>query len=90
MSELHEKYDGMLNELRESFEDFMDEAEKGKEGRGSKTCSLKARKLSSKIANTLKDFRALSIENDKAKPVQKRNADSTDQAPAETEGPATY
>ena len=74
---MNEKYDGMLNTLRESFEDFMDEAEKGKEGRGSKTCALKARKQSSRIAETLKEFRALSISNDKAKPVQKRAAAET-------------
>jgi len=72
MSELGEKYDAMIAGLRETFEDFMDEAEKGKEGRGSKTSALKARKLSTKIANDLKDFRALSIQNDKTKPVQKR------------------
>jgi len=72
MSELGEKYDAMISGLRETFEDFMDEAEKGKEGRGSKTSALKARKLSTKLANDLKDFRALSISNDKAKPIQKR------------------
>jgi len=72
MSELTGTYDEMINGLRETFEDFMDEAEKGKEGRGSKTSALKARKLSTKLANDLKDFRALSIQNDKAKPVQKR------------------
>ncbi len=84
MSELHEQYDGMLTTLRETFEDFMDEAEKGKEGRGSKTSALKARKLSSKLANGLKDFRSLSIDNDKAKPVQKRNAASGEEPPAST------
>jgi len=78
MSELHEKYDGMLESLRETFEDFMEEAEKGKEGRGSKSSALKARKFSSKLGNDLKDFRALSIDNDKQKPTQKRttNEDS--------------
>lgn len=72
MTELAEKYDGMVTGLREIFEDFMDEAEKGKEGRGSKTSALKARKLSTKLATDLKDFRSLSIQNDKIKPVQKR------------------
>jgi len=72
MSELTEQYDAMLAGLRETFEDFMDEGEKGKDGRGSKTSALKARKLSTKLANDLKDFRSLSISNDKAKPIQKR------------------
>lgn len=72
MSNLVEQYDAMMSGLRETFEDFMDEAEKGKSGRGSKTSSLKARKLSTKLATDLKEFRALSISNDKAKPVQKR------------------
>lgn len=75
MSEISEKYDEMLKSLRETFEDFMEEAEKGKEGRGSKSSALKARKLSSKIGNDLKDFRAISIDNDKNKPVQKRSQD---------------
>jgi len=82
MSEVQENYDKSLATLRETFEDFMEEAEKGKEGRGSKSSALKARKLSSKLGNDLKDFRALSIDNDKNKPVQKRG-DST-------EGTATY
>ena len=73
MSELGEKYDAIITGLRETFEDFMDEGEKGKEGRGSKTSALKARKLSTKLATDLKDFRSLSISNDKAKPIQKRD-----------------
>jgi len=72
MSEHDETYGKLLEALREQFENFMDEAEKGKEGRGSKTCALKARKISSQMANMFKDFRALSIANDKAKPVQTR------------------
>ena len=59
MSELNENYDSALTTLRETFEDFMEEAEKGKEGRGSKSSALKARKLSTKLGNDLKDFRAL-------------------------------
>ena len=73
MTELLEKYEDSLKELRESFEDFMDEADKGKEGRGSKSSALNARKHSTKISNMLKEFRALSIANDKAKPVNKRS-----------------
>ncbi len=74
MTEMIEQYDAAVKELRDLFEDFMDEADKGKEGRGSKSSALNARKHSSKLATLLKDFRALSISNDKAKPVQKRQA----------------
>jgi len=61
------EYGSMLEALKESFEAFETAAEGGKEGRGSKTRALEARKLSMQITNQLKDFRALSIANDKAK-----------------------
>jgi len=62
-----EEYGAMLESLKESFEAFEEAAAGGKEGRGSKTRALEARKLSMTITNQLKDFRSLSIANDKAK-----------------------
>lgn len=62
-----EGYDESVSELNELFSKFAENAEGGKEGKGSKTKSLQARKLSMEITNKLKDFRALSIANDKAK-----------------------
>ena len=61
MSEYQEK----LNELYNLFEQFKAEADQGEDGRGSKGHALKARKLSTQIANELKDFRKVSITNDK-------------------------
>jgi len=61
------EYNESVETLREAFEEFVEMAEGGKEGRGSKTKALKARKLSMAIANQLKDFRSFSISNDKAK-----------------------
>jgi len=60
-------YDESIESLKESFNAFSELAEGGKDGRGSKTKALQARKLSMDLANKLKDFRALSIENDKVK-----------------------
>jgi len=72
MSEIVEKYDKLLQNIRNKFEDFMDDAEKGKDGRGSKTCALNARKNSTEIGKLLKNFRKISIENDKLKPIKKK------------------
>jgi len=65
-------YDAKCQEVKAKFEEFSEAAEKGKEGHGSKTYALKARKLSTEITVLLKDFRAISIANDKAKPVKTR------------------
>ena len=62
-----EAYAKAVAELTEDFTSFSEAAEKGKEGRGSRTKALEARKLSMNITNKLKDFRALSISNDKVK-----------------------
>ena len=62
-----QEYSEMVEKLGKSFEAFKIAADGGKEGRGSKTRALEARKLSMEITNDLKDFRALSIANDKAK-----------------------
>ena len=62
-----EEYDGMLTEIKETIDKFVDAAVIGREGRGSKTKALEARKLSQKLTKDLKDFRALSIKNDKEK-----------------------
>lgn len=67
-------YDAKCQEVKSKFEEFSEAAEKGREGHGSKTHALKARKLSTEIAMLLKDFRAISIANDKAKPVKKRTS----------------
>jgi len=65
-------YDAKCQEVKSKFEEFIDAAEKGREGHGSKTHALKARKASTEISMLLKDFRAISISNDKAKPVKSR------------------
>ncbi len=62
-----EGYSETVDNLAGLFESFKENAEGGKEGRGSKTKALQARKLSMEITSTLKDFRALSISNDKVK-----------------------
>ncbi len=61
------EYDESVGTLKESFDAFVELAEGGKDGRGSKTKALKARKMSMMLANQLKDFRSLSISNDKSK-----------------------
>lgn len=60
------EYDGAINSLKETFEAFNEVATAGREGRGCKTNALKARKLSMKITEDLKDFRKLSITNDRS------------------------
>ncbi len=61
------QYDESAEKIKGLFESFNELAEGGKDGRGSKTKALQARKLSMEITNELKDFRSLSIENDKQK-----------------------
>lgn len=61
------EYDAIMEQVAKTMERFNEAAEGGKEGRGSKTRALEARKLSMQLTNELKDFRALSIANDKAK-----------------------
>ncbi len=61
------EYDESVEDLNKGFEAFTELAEGGKDGRGSKTKALQARKLSMQLGNLLKDFRSLSIQNDKAK-----------------------
>jgi len=75
-----ETYDAKLGEAKAMFDEFLAEAAKGKEGHGSKIHALKARKLSTKLSFVLKDFRAASIDNDKAKPVKKREKAPADPA----------
>ena len=62
-----EQYNEFVSNLKESMDEFSAAAEAGATGRGSKTKALDARKLSMKISNDLKDFRSLSIKNDKEK-----------------------
>lgn len=58
-------YDEILGQIKDLTTAFITEAESGKEGRGSKTHALAARKLSLKVANAMKEFRSISIKNDK-------------------------
>ena len=58
-------YDEMIGQLKDLYATFITEAEMGKEGKKCKTHSLKARKVSTELANKLKDYRSLSIKNDK-------------------------
>jgi len=67
MSDTRIKYDEMLEGLKADVESFVSEAEAGKEGRGSKKSAMAARKLSVVISKKLKDFRSLSVANDKEK-----------------------
>lgn len=60
-------YDESIEGLKVAFESFLELAAAGKEGRGSKTKALAARKMSMEIGTKLKDFRVLSITNDKDK-----------------------
>jgi len=55
----------MIGILKDAYATFITEAEMGKEGKGFKGHSLKARKASTDLANKLKDYRSLSIKNDK-------------------------
>lgn len=64
---VQEQYAQFVDKLKSELNEFLTLAEEGKGGRGSKTKALAARKLSMKIASSLKGFRALSIQNDKAK-----------------------
>ena len=58
-------YDEIIGILKDAYATFITEAEMGKEGKRFKSHSLKARKASTDLANKLKDYRALSIKNDK-------------------------
>ena len=62
-----QEYDERCEKVKDLFEQFNEMASGGREGRGSKTRALKARKLSMEITNELKNFRSDSIANDKDK-----------------------
>jgi len=59
-------YEQKLNEMKNTWEDFINNAEAGKEGRGSKAASLRARKASMSLSTLMKEYRSVSIENDKS------------------------
>lgn len=61
-----EQYGAKVAKLKETIEAFEAAAEGGREGRGCKTRSLEARKLSMTLTEELKEFRAISIQNDKS------------------------
>jgi hypothetical protein len=58
-------YSEKVEKIKEVYTAFMNEAELGETGRGCKAHALSARKLSVKLANELKEYRPLSIKNDK-------------------------
>ncbi len=60
-------YNESVEGIEKAFVDFVSESKAGAEGRGSKTSALRARKLSNDIARQLKDFRKVSLDNDRAK-----------------------
>ncbi len=60
-------YDELVGKIKEVMSAFITEAEMGKEGKGSKAHSLVARKLSLQATSSLKDFRKVSLDNDKTK-----------------------
>lgn len=62
-----QEYQEQLDKVVSTIEAFKIAAEGGKEGRGSKIRALESRKLSMQITNELKDFRSISISNDKVK-----------------------
>lgn len=64
MSEYQTQVEKIMNMVNE----FKAEADQGESGRGSKGHSLKARKLSTQITNELKEYRRVSIANDKMPP----------------------
>jgi len=60
-------YTEAVTKLEAEMKEFVVEATAGADGHGSKTSAMKARKLSGVITKSLKDFRKISIENDRAK-----------------------
>lgn len=61
------EYDAIVEKLNTTMDEFKEFAEGGKDGRGSKSKALQARKLSMRLTSELKEFRAESIKNDKSK-----------------------
>ncbi len=64
---MEEQYRTFIEKLKGDLESFTVLAEAGAAGHGSKTKALEARKASNQIAKDLKDFRKLSLDNDRAK-----------------------
>jgi len=58
-------YTDQVAKIKSTIEAFTVSADQGESGRGSKTRSLEARKLSMQLTNELKEFRTISITNDK-------------------------
>ena len=54
----------LVNEIKETLDQFVVNADKNVNG--NKAAGTRARKLSLKIANLMKQYRAVSIKNDKA------------------------
>lgn len=65
----NEIYESFVNELENSFKEFIDAA---REGQKKKVAALKARKLSITLRNNLKEFRQKSIEHDLIKKLSKK------------------
>jgi len=61
-----DEYKPTVESLQETWNEFKEAADSGAEGRGCKTNALKARKLSMKLTEELKEFRKTSIANDRS------------------------
>lgn len=59
-------YQEKIDTIGKLYREFLREANQGEAGRGSKGHALKARKLSTQLANELKEYRRVSIANDKS------------------------
>ncbi len=64
MMDACENYFQFIEQLKSKFGSFFLDAERGADNR---SAALRARKLSIELRDDLKDFRSLSIENDKSK-----------------------
>jgi len=61
-----DEYKPVVESLETTWNEFKEAADAGAEGRGCKTSALKARKLSMKLTEELKEFRKTSISNDRS------------------------
>ena len=68
MSDTRDEYQDSLNVIKESIESYVNDAERGMTV---KSAALRARKTSVQLAKLMKDFRSVSVRNDKGN-VKKR------------------
>ena len=60
-------YNKAIAKLEAEFKTFVEDAKAGADGRGSKAPAMRARKQSGVITKSLKEFRKLSVDNDRSK-----------------------